>query len=316
MSEGDSGTSGATGARLLVPLDGSAEANAALPYATALATPGTEITLVTVLPGDVDVLGLGGELASGEPRPGDDAYKARDALERVAAGLRQSGHSVKTVVMAGDPAANILEAAEGVGATMIVMATRGRGTLGRLLHGSVADTVAREAKVPVFVVRASIPVTGPVGIMRLIVPLDGSPLAEESLPVAASLSRRLRTPIQLIRVVNPIELLPPAIGMAEAVPAEVYAQTEAEIEKDAHDYLDRVERKLKDEGLSVTSHVLTGPPATSIMEATHDGDIVIITSNERTGVLRWIMGSVAEQLVREDQCPVILVPGSDEAKSA
>ena len=65
----------------------------------------------------------------------------------------------------------------------------------------------------------------------------------------------------------------------------------------------------------MTSRVLTGTPATTIMEASQLGDVVVIASHERTGIVRWIMGSVAEQLVREDQCPVILVPGSDEAKS-
>ena len=316
MSESDTGTSVATSDQLLVPLDGSEVAMAALPYAAALATPGTTITLVGVLPDNAEVIGVGGELAvSGEPQPGEGAYQTRDELERVATGLRQTGHTVETVVMAGDPAANILEAAEGLSASMIVMTTHGRGAFGRLLHGSVADTVARDAMVPVMVVRSNVPAKGPVGITRLVVPVDGSPLAEESLPVASSISRRLGTPIYLIRVVNPIDLLPPAIGMAEAVPAEVYAETQAEIEKDAHDYLDREAKKLRDQGLTVTTRVLTGTPATSIIEATQLGDVVVIASRERTGVLRWLMGSVAEQLVREDQSPVILVPASDEAKS-
>src|SRR4051794_37230651 len=110
MSEGDTGTSAATSDRLLVPIDGSEQAMAALPYAAALATPGTTITLVGVLPDNAEVIGVGGELAaSGEPAPGEGAYVARDELEQVAAGLRHTGHTVETVVMAGDPAANILE---------------------------------------------------------------------------------------------------------------------------------------------------------------------------------------------------------------
>jgi nucleotide-binding universal stress UspA family protein len=317
MSVGGTGTSEATGDRLLVPLDGSEEAKAALPYAAALATPGTTITLVTVIPGTAEVIGVGGELAaSREPLPGAEAEQARKALEQVANGLRQTGHSVDTRVVAGDPAAAILAEAKSLGVSLIVMTTYARGALGRLLHGSVADTVARDATVPVMVVRSREPAAGPVGISRLLLPLDGSPLAEESLPVATAIAGRLGTPIYLIRVVNPIDLLPPAIGMAEAVPAEVYAETEAEIEKEARDYLDRVERELKEKGLTVTSRVLTGTPATSIMQASQHGDVVVIASHERTGVVRWIMGSVAEQLVREDQCPVILVPASDEAKSA
>ena len=316
MSEGGTDTSGAPSDRLLVPLDGSEEAKAALPYAVALATSGTQITLLTVIPGPTEVIGVGGELAvSGDQAASDEANQTRAELEQVATGLRQSGHTVQTLVVSGDPAASIITTANDLDASLIVMTTHGRGAVGRLIYGSVADAVARDAQVPVMVVRAREAVSGPVGITRLVVPVDGSPLAEESLPVATAISRRLGTPIHLISVVNPIDLLPPAIGMAEAVPAEVYAETEAEIEQDAHDYLDRVSRQLQKQGLAVTTRVLTGTPATSIMEATQLGDVVVISSHERTGILRWLMGSVAEQLVREDQCPVILVPGSDEAKA-
>ena len=87
------------------------------------------------------------------------------------------------------------------------MASHGRGAIGRLLHGSVADSVAREATVPVMVVRAGQVQPGPVGITRLVVPLDGSPLAETALPVAEAISRRLGTPISLVRVVNPATLI-------------------------------------------------------------------------------------------------------------
>src|SRR4051794_34976687 len=111
MSEGGTGTSEATGDRLLVPLDGSDEASAALPYVTALATAGTQITLVVVIPGSEEVIGVGGGPgASDEPL----AIQARDAMEQIATELRQTGLTVETVVMAGDPAANILEAADGV----------------------------------------------------------------------------------------------------------------------------------------------------------------------------------------------------------
>ena len=62
-----------------------------------------------------------------------------------------------------------------------------------------------------------------------------------------------------------------------------------------------------------TAQILFGPPASAISEVTHAGDLIILVSHERSGVARWLMGSVAEQLVRIDEAPVVLVPGSDAA---
>lgn len=298
MTESTSDSASAPMTRILVPLDGSTEANAALPYAMALATPGTEVILLTVIPAD------------------DQAEAARAALEQAAQRLRVAGHAVQTEVAVGDPAEGILDTAASSGAGMIVMASRGRGAVGRLIYGSVADTVAREATVPTMVVRAEEIAAGPVGITRLVVPLDGSPLAEESLPVASEMSRRLGTPIFLVRAVNPAELMPPAVTMGEAIPFELYDETDKELEQEAEQYLDAVARRLRAQDLLVETDVLTGSPATAIMEATQPGDVVVLCSHERTGVMRWLLGSVAETLAREDQSPVILVPASESAESA
>ena len=179
------GETGNDATRLLVPLDGSEEAQAALPYALALATPGAELILLTVLPT--------AEAAptSAEPGTTTPEDRARAALELVAKGARQAGHAVRIEVAVGDPTARIVDAAADMNVTMIVMTSHGRGALGRLIFGSVADGVARTADVPVMIVRAGKLAPGPVGITRLVVPLDGSPQAEQSLPVATAISRRL-----------------------------------------------------------------------------------------------------------------------------
>lgn len=292
MSENTSDTSSAAPTRILVPLDGSPEARAALPYAGALATPGTEIVLLTVVPSATD------------------ADAARADLEGVAQQLRVAGSLVRTEVEVGDPARRIVAMAADLGVAMIVMASHGRGALGRLIYGSVADRVVREATIPTMVVRARQVEPGPVGITRLVVPLDGSSLAEAALPVATAISRRLGTPLLLVRVVDPVDLMPPAVGIGEAIPFEIYDQAEQEKEQDARSYLDAMAKKLHDRGLRVTTSVLTGPPASSIEEATHLGDVLVLASHERSGVMRWLLGSVAEKLTREDESPVILAPAS------
>ena len=292
MSEDTSDTSTAATIRILIPLDDSSEARVALPYAAALATPGMEIVLLTVVPSAAD------------------ADAARAGLETAAQRLRMAGQTVRTEVATGDPARRIVDMAASLGAEMIVMASHGRGALGRLIYGSVADQVGHESTVPVMVVRARQLEPGPVGITRLVVPLDGSSRAEAALPVATAISRRLGTPISLIRVVDPTDLMPPAVGVGEAIPFEIYDEAEKELEQEARHYLDTMAQKLREQGLPVATSLLTGAPASSIEEATHLGDVIVLSSHERTGVMRWLLGSVAEKLAREDESPVILVPAT------
>lgn len=277
---------------ILVPLDGSPEARGALPYALALSGAGATIELLMVI------------------HNASEQATAESQLQAAAQGLGGTNITVKTRILIGDPAAKIVEAAANGGASMIVMVSHGRGALGRLIHGAVADQVSREATVPVMIIRKEIEGPGPVGIMRLVLPVDGSPLAEESLPFATTLARRLSIPVLLVRSVNVAEMMPPAVGMGEAIPFEMYDQAEREMRQDAEQYLQNVAAKLRADGLNVAAQVLFGPPATAISDVTHAGDVVILVSHERSGIARWLLGSVAEQLVRVDEVPVVLVPGS------
>lgn len=276
---------------ILVPLDGSPEALGALPYAEALSGAGATIELLTVI------------------HDASEQATAENQLQAAATGPGSANVTVRTRTLTGDPAAEIVQAAANGGASMIVMASHGRGALGRLLHGAVADNVARQATVPVMVIRKELEGPGPVGVMRLVLPVDGSALAEESLPFATTLAQRLGAPILLVRSVNVAELMPPAVGMGEAIPFEVYDETERQMRQDAEQYLQDVAAKLRAGGLNVTAQILFGPPASAISEVTHAGDLVILVSHERSGIARWLMGSVAEQLVRIDEVPVVLVPG-------
>jgi nucleotide-binding universal stress UspA family protein len=280
---------------ILVPLDGSPEALGALPYAVALSGAGATIELLTVI------------------HDASEQATAENQLQAAAQGPGNANITVRSRILTGDPATEIVEAAANGGASMIVMASHGRGALGRLIHGAVADHVARQATVPVMVIRKELEGPGPVGIMRLVLPVDGSPLAEESLPFATTLAQRMGAPILLVRSVNVAELMPPAVGMGEAIPFEVYDETERQMRQDAEQYLQDVAAKLRAGGLNVSAQVLFGPPASAISEVTHAGDLVILVSHERTGIARWLMGSVAEQLVRIDEVPVVLVPASGTA---
>ena len=195
---------------ILVPLDGSRLAEQALPYAQQLAEPGCQLILLEVGQ-DEDDLGL---------------------LERHA----DSCASLETAV--GDPAEQILRVAKDLNVGLIVMTTHGRGALGRWAFGSVADAVTRTSPVPVFVVH---PQDGdsevaPV-IQRVVVPLDGSPLAEEALPTAMSLVRRLHVPVHLVTAIDVTKILPVEIMPTVAFDASLYEETVAQLEADATAWL-------------------------------------------------------------------------------
>lgn len=140
--------------RVLVPLDGSPVAEAIVPFVSRIARPlGLEIALVRAVPrippqvyeGSRVVLDITERLNQEA-----DAY-----LRTIADRLSASGFRVLTAVRVGDPAAEILAAARECEADLIAMTTHGRGALGRLLFGSVAEAVLRQAPVPVFIVRAT-----------------------------------------------------------------------------------------------------------------------------------------------------------------
>ena len=261
---------------ILVPLDGSQLAEQALPYAQKLAEPGCQLILLEVGQDDDD-LGL---------------------LDRHA----DSCARLETAV--GDPAEQILQVARDLNVGLIVMTTHGRGALGRWAFGSVADAVTRTSPVPVLVVRPQRGDTeiAPV-IQRVVVPLDGSPLAEEALPTATSLAQRLHVPVHLVTAIDVIEIMPTV-----AFDASLYEETVAQLEAGATTWLTQAAKQLQHEGVATTWAILRGSPFLAITDAVKPGDVIVMTSRGLDGAKRWLLGSLAEKLIREGSVPVVLVP--------
>ncbi len=139
--------------KVLVPVDGSAVAEAILPFIEQIAGPlDMEITLLRVVPlTSLDVMGM-----AGDARAGDPILKELDAqgyLEPLVAALRAKGIRAGARVRIGDPSAEIVVAAKEIEADQIAMTTHGRSGLGRLLFGSVAEAVLCTAPIPVFLMR-------------------------------------------------------------------------------------------------------------------------------------------------------------------
>ena len=254
------------GHRLLVPLDGSPLATQALPYAQALAAPDAEVFLLYVAPDSMPVADeLMGSLmisVSQADLPPTDEEAARQLLEPVAARLRAMNGTlrVEVVIDDGDPAENILRFATDRAVDLIVLASHGRGALGRWVLGSVADRVARNANVPVAIVHPrgdESQAETPVNLKRVIVPLDGSALAARALPVARSFAKRLDLPVVLLSAVDPGRVTSPALAYGGAYSDALFEEIRFHLQNDAERMLAAASDELRDD-VAVTNQVLHG----------------------------------------------------------
>jgi nucleotide-binding universal stress UspA family protein len=134
-------------------LDGSPVAEAIIPFILEIARPlGIAVALVRVLQ-LIPPMAIEGTRYFHAEEPEARRREAEEYLAPVAAKLRAGGVRVETVVRHGNPADEIVAAAREVGADLIAMTTHGRSGLGRLLFGSVAESVLRHGETPVFVMR-------------------------------------------------------------------------------------------------------------------------------------------------------------------
>jgi nucleotide-binding universal stress UspA family protein len=140
---------------------------------------------------------------------------------------------------------------------------------------------------------------------RIVVPLDGSDLAEQALPQAEGLARLTGAPLRLIQVIDPHTM--DHFGLDEFGRMAKLDQRVAQAHQTATEYLQQIARDLEARGLSVTTDVWHGDPARQIVTASEPGDLVVISTHGRDGAKRWFLGSVAESIARHAKIPVMLV---------
>jgi len=144
---------------------------------------------------------------------------------------------------------------------------------------------------------------------RIIVPLDGSTLAEQALPQAEALAHLTGAPLHLVRVIDPVG--PGALGTVTLHTDALAVQLLLEEERiAARDYLERVERDVRDRQHAVTVEYRQGPATQELLAMTQPGDLLVMATHGRGGLARWFLGSVAEAIVRRASIPVLLVRAS------
>ena len=291
---------------ILVGLDGSPLAETVLPFVAELAhRAGSRVTLlnVTHVPEDI-VPGGGPGVAEVIER---NQGRARDYLREQESRFRQAGIKVASEVVVGDTARAILEYGQKAKADLIALATHGRSGMQRWQHGSVADELLHTTTLPLLLIR---PGNGwdavPHDVRRIVVPLDGSSLAEAALPIAETLAGRLEVPLVLLRVIEPVGL-----DFLVDPTGTVYLNYQGILDSlrtAAEEYLAGVRSRLLGKQLEVERNVSIGMPARTIETYLHQhpGSMLVLATHGRSGLKRILLGSVARQLVQHAGVPTLL----------
>ena len=143
---------------------------------------------------------------------------------------------------------------------------------------------------------------------NIVAPLDGSELAECVLPHVATVARGCTTPpkVTLIRVVEPLHLLG---GLESRISSEERRRIEDESTNVARDYLDQIVNQLKDKGITAQSEVLHGNAINTLVDYMNENetDLIVVASHGRSGISRWVWGSVTDKILRSSCVPVLMV---------
>lgn len=296
------------GSPVLVPFDGSGHAEAVFPYLPLLADGGREVILLQVVPEAHSVSSPMGEvmLSADEVRQ-VAAAAARADLDRAAACLSSldSSLQVSQMVETGDPSERIVEVAIRSRAHGILLSTQGVSATGPGGFGSVVGRVARMSPVPLMVVQPNGTAGSPDLIARLVVAHDGSERCARVLPLAQDLARRLSAHVHVVAVVEDEESTLPA-SVAAAIDPHLREEAQADTLNLARGRVEVAVANFLRHGLPASWQVLAGPAAPAIIDACVPRDVLVITSHGQSGS-RWMLGSVAEKLVRESRVPVILL---------
>jgi nucleotide-binding universal stress UspA family protein len=293
--------------KILVPLDGSAVAEQVLPYVRTLAG-GLKIPVELV--GVVDVAQLDSHIAAEKGRYLDTLIEdsvrcSREYLEGVAQTF--PGANVSFAVEKGGAAEVIIAKAGADNETLITMATHGRSGIDRWLLGSVAEKVLRGSANPLLLVRAKAEAkaAGGATLKSIVVPLDGSELAESVLPAVVEMAKKLNLEIVLFRACN----VPYSVfgGVREHI--AIVDELLGGIKAEARDYLEKKTEELKKQGAKVSYVLEQGTSADQIISLgrkTPD-NLIAMCTHGWSGVKGWVLGSITETVVRHSGDPVLVI---------
>lgn len=295
--------------RILVPLDGSPLAEAALAPAISLAERFdaalllVRAILVHVFPG-----------ADPGPAQLEALQEAEHYLDAIVPPIREKGIPVHTAIPYDAPALGIADQAEFRHIDLIVMSTHARKWPDTLLRPSVTMGVLERTTAPILALKgreedlgtdlSQLPRFMADPDAPILVPLDGSLLAESALTLAEGLAKIFGNPLLLISATER-----PSIASAPLDDPSINAKVEEWAIAETQSYLQRKQHEVADRGGRVSTESSVGSPSWFISECVqaHHAGLVVMASHGRSGLGRFLLGSVAQSVLRESDVPVLLV---------
>lgn len=311
---------------ILVPLDGSAMAERIMPYVRLLAPLlNAQVRLLQVVtPTEVRYdNGLISTLLISygvQPKVEEEELqrqRAHDAmilqaegyLDVMAQPLRKAGITVDIEVSMGGVGKHVIEAAQRPDVGLVAMVTHGYGDLAHWPLGSITDKVVHATTTPVLVLRGDNPKlhTADPSIERILVPLDGSALAKQALPLASELAEHLHANIDLLEVISPLLELPHARRTSQYFQTSDHALDE--LHEQAIRELAELAETLEKHDIQATPNVEIGHAAETIIDEAQRKhvDLIVMATHGYGGLRRWALGSVAHKVLQAATVPLLLV---------
>ncbi|MEF8756928.1 MAG: universal stress protein [Halobacteriales archaeon] len=290
--------------RLLFPTDGGEGAEAVLDHVLDLAR-AHDATVYVLYVADTtrdSATRVGGEVIDVLEREGEDVVEA--AADRA----RDAVVDAETEVLQGQPYETIVGYADTVDADLIAMPTRGRTGLERLLLGSTTERVVRQSEGPVLTIRPDADFRHP--FENVLVPTDGSDPARAALARAVDLATVEGANLKLLSVVDVAGL---GVDVRAAVGTEALIGTAEEVLEEAREFAAGAGELEPTSATVETGASVHGTVLEQVED--RDVDLIVVGTHGRTGFDRYLLGSVAEKLIRTSPVPVMTVRGSSGSES-
>jgi nucleotide-binding universal stress UspA family protein len=292
--------------KILVPLDGSELSERALAPALALAQkPGGMVTLLRVpLVRSTLAAGLEGFDSYvkdwAQKQHTEERLQAETYLKALKITHTGAGYNLETCVANQEVLDSILEL--GKRHDVIVMSTHGYSGLTKLMMGSVTERVLAAAECPVLVIRSTKP------IQRILVPLDGSALSETAIAPALEAAVRFKAAVVLFRAVDEVTGFGriPLTGLDET---DIATRLRDRLMNEAENYLNALVIP-PEAALQVSREaVVSETPGFRILDYAqrHEADLIVMATHGRTGLAKWIYGSVTEKVLRNSQSSMLVI---------
>lgn len=295
--------------KIIIPLDGTPLTQQVLPYVQQITIPEqSEIVLVCNL-AESSTPSLADVDRSTDTSSEQLYGPIHSYLNQRRDELIQLGYRARVQVAKDGTVTEIIRIATEIGADLIAMTTHGRSQIGRWMLGSVASQVLHNALQPVLLVRAGIALPIQERIRQILVPLDGSALSEQALPVAQMIASEFAVQILLTQVVSSFGGVE---GIRPPVTEEAAAFDTIGLISAAETYLQRHQTKLHLGNVTCDWQVLVGEAASSIVTASEAArsDLIVMATHARMGLERYLHGSVAGRVLQRSTCPLLLVKGT------